>query len=440
MILKTLRLKKQNSFGRLVRYVLTDEKNQMRGETFMLTHNILGRTAKDITQEFIDNDNFRTNKRGNSVLLYHEILSFAPEDRMALTEEKLKDIAEKYIEIRCPKALVLALPHYEKDHVHLHFVVSGSEYHSQKLLRMDNKTFKQVRYSIEEYQLKTYPELSHSVAYTNKKERKKQNQREQDQNVRKERAYHSKKRKAKKGQKMDKERLSIAIRQMFELSQTAQDFVKLINKQDQLEHYTRNGRLAGVLYGSEGGKKRKYRFTTLGIDRAELLQLQFEGREKPSPKIEQKTPKKKKAKPTVNRVKTDEELKREGEQKAFIEQCQKDLEVVLNLPEGKKQDKKLGFLVGRILNNSWSMGQFMFYLSRSGIKPFVEEGKLIGVRLNGEVFTLEQMKLVKEARIKQQEFEKRKSKKLDQEMKQDQDKFKRGLEEDLYTHGFGFFF
>lgn len=267
MILKTLRVKKQERFGQLVKYVLTHE-NELREDGFLLTHNIMSDDIKGITQAFEANDAYRTNKRKNSVLMYHEIMSFAPEDSENLTAEKLEDIAQEYIRIRGHKGLAIAKPHFEKSHWHIHFLYSGTEYRSNALLRMDNKTFEKIRKGIEQYQIDRYPELCHSIVYTNKPARERLRQKEVDKSVRKEKEYQAKK----SGRVLDKERLSKAVQEMYARSKNTQAFLTFLADQPELESYFYRGKLAGIKYGKN--KNRKYRFTTLGITKEMLLELE----------------------------------------------------------------------------------------------------------------------------------------------------------------------
>ena len=87
MIIKTLRWK-VGGFGRLVNYVgkeLIDYVAKEGDERLEILHNLrptddLG----DIARQFAENDAFRK-RRKNGVTMYHEILSFAPRDREAIT-------------------------------------------------------------------------------------------------------------------------------------------------------------------------------------------------------------------------------------------------------------------------------------------------------------------------------------------------------------------
>lgn len=422
MILKTIREKEQARFEGIVRYVLTDDKERLREGGFVLTHNILGSSIPEITQELIENDNQRTKKRKNSVLLYHEILSFNPKDQEHLNQAKLRDIAEKYIEIRCPKALVLAVPHQEKDHVHIHFVISGSEFRSDTLLRMDNKQFERVKRSIETYQIETYPELKHSIVHLNKEKNRKLNRQERDKSVRKERAYQMKRKKEERGEKMDKERLGIAIKQMLDHSKTKAEFLAFIEGQDKLEYYMRADKLAGVVYYG-----RKYRFTTLGIEKKKLLELE----NRPLEKTKQKQTKKLEK----GRKKTEFEKAQEK----LIESYQLRFETLELSSDPKKEERKLKELVRDIMEESKSMSHFLYLLHQTGISPQVEQRKFVGVYYKKEIYNLEQMNLVTKAKAKQKEYTQRKEQQAKKKLVKENTQISQDIEIDLYSGGFGFF-
>ncbi len=265
MILKTLRWKSQR-FDALINYILTDRGRIVEGEdqTFAIYHNLPSIEKKEIGIAFRKNDQFRQAQKNAKVTLYHEILSFAPDDREELDQAKLEDIARAYIDIRNPNALCLAKPHIENDNVHIHFMFSGTEYKSKKTLRMDNERFSKVRRSIEAYQLKQYPELANSVVYLNKPVRQKINSITRDHNTRKERQYQMTKRVGER--QLDKAQLSEMVQRCFADSKSFKGFLSKL-QQEGLESYEYRGKTKGVVM------KRKYRFTTLGIDKTRLQKM-----------------------------------------------------------------------------------------------------------------------------------------------------------------------
>lgn len=264
MIIKTLRCKKKD-FSKMLSYVWSEQvRDADELTTFTLSHNLRSRELGSIIEEFKQNDQYRK-ERKRGVVLYHEILSFSPEDRKKITVEMLQSIATEYIRLRNDRALCLCRPHLEKDHLHLHFVFSGTEFKSAKTLRMDNEKFKSIRKQMEVFQKHYFPELTHSLVYENF-EKKKTNKLEQDRNTRKQRSKEMSKR---VGEKMTEKQVFIqTCMKALESSKTINEFIKAIQREG-LETYKRGKKINGVV--STGG--RKYRFTSL-VGKSAIVQLQ----------------------------------------------------------------------------------------------------------------------------------------------------------------------
>ena len=123
MIVKTLRWKTRG-FNRLVEYIGKEERGE--DETFRLLHNL--RPSHDLTgiaRQFWANDAFRK-ERVNGVVIYHEILAFETGHDVPL--DVLEDLTREYLELRAPNALAYAEPHFDKDHLHIHVAISGTEF------------------------------------------------------------------------------------------------------------------------------------------------------------------------------------------------------------------------------------------------------------------------------------------------------------------------
>ena len=168
MYIKTLRWKVKG-FGHLLDYVDRDtreDENEKRVRpSFRILHNLRPSNLSGVAEQFRANDEFRRIRK-NGVTVYHEVLSIHPLDRHPATPEILEDLARKYIELRCPDALVFAAPHFDTDHAHVQLCISGTEFRSPKTLRMNNQAFRNIRNEFEAYQREHYSlELPHSVAY-----------------------------------------------------------------------------------------------------------------------------------------------------------------------------------------------------------------------------------------------------------------------------------
>ena len=247
MIVKTTRWKQKN-ISYLLNYIDND-KGKTKGdkETFSLFHNICHPNLKDAQEAFKINETYRK-KRKNGVVIYHEILSFHQKDNKNLDVNVLEDIALKYIEIRGNNALCFAKPHLNDANIHIHFAFSGTEYKCSKTLRMDNKTFKQNRLAIEQYQMEHYPDLSNSIVYHNSKSKQR--------NKTKDREYQTKKRTRKT---TDKETLTDILKEHSNAAKSFDEFCKILNKEG-FELYKYRDKINGIYLN-----KRKYRFKTLGF-------------------------------------------------------------------------------------------------------------------------------------------------------------------------------
>ena len=104
-------------------------------------------------------------KRAN--IAYHEIISFHAEDSKHLSREALLDVARTYAKERSPNSLVVASMHRNKDHLHIHVVVSAVEL-GGKVKRLSRGEFSQLKQKMERYQDKQL-KLEHSKVDHSKK-------------------------------------------------------------------------------------------------------------------------------------------------------------------------------------------------------------------------------------------------------------------------------
>lgn len=282
---------KHNNFTRLINYIHNDHGRPSSAFTFDLCHNLRSVNRDEIIQEFKQNAQLKK-ARKNGTTLYHDILSFSPKDRKHLTLDKLYDLSMKYVELRGTTGICFAKPHVHQDHLHVHFCFSGNQYQSEKSLRLTMKQFYQVREDLEKYQIKEYPELSHSLVYLDKSK-----------------AIQAKRKvmisdplttpslivDSKEVQKVStsikhlikpsstirtdsptkQERKSIShkelirlVQQVFDLSSGLNDFIEKLKSKD-LQSLSRNGKPYGVLID-----RRKYSFDELQISNEHLQTLE----------------------------------------------------------------------------------------------------------------------------------------------------------------------
>lgn len=245
---------------------------------WMITHNLTGRNPDEIIREFETNDTYRSKR--SSVTLYHEILSFAKEeDPQNLDLATLYNVAQAYIQRRNSNALVMAIPHYERENIHIHFMFSGNEFQRAKTLRMDDKEFMAIRRDMERWQLRNLPHLDASIVYLGDRERdrilgKAPTRQEQLKQILGEpeqsptitdREYHVKKR-AKQPSK--KERAREAVKEALDAASNLKSFGGLV-KSKGFTIYERGG----IPYGVVLTAKKNYRFSSMGLSKAQQQKL-----------------------------------------------------------------------------------------------------------------------------------------------------------------------
>ncbi|PCI18899.1 hypothetical protein COB64_04505 [Candidatus Wolfebacteria bacterium] len=254
MIVKSLSRKDPNCFFDLPDYIVneTDRLYDKHGKSFLIKHNLRGDTVEEWAEQFRENDQLRKVKRSDSVLVYHEMLSWHKKDSDSLTMEKMKDMTEKYIQLKNPNGMYLAAPHYDKGHYHVHICTSGVEYKSGTASRISKKTYAELKQAIQGYQIQKYPELK-SIERHGKGDYIKVTDREYQQ-------------KQKTGRENHKDELRQTLRRCFSFAISKSDFLDQL-KELGLETYDRSGGLTGVWY--EGNK---FRFSRLGFDLSQLTE------------------------------------------------------------------------------------------------------------------------------------------------------------------------
>jgi len=173
MIIKSKSYKHTKAFTTVVDYVLREAE---KDGGFVLTRFIKGKDLSnaEISKQFLDNEKLRVNPRKNSVKLFMEILSFHRDDAHLLSNDKLKRIARKYISLRSNLSIGLVTVHRkEKNHVHLHVLLSGCEYKTGRSVRISRSDFKnKVKLPAERYVQKHFPELGRSSIEHNPSKKK----------------------------------------------------------------------------------------------------------------------------------------------------------------------------------------------------------------------------------------------------------------------------
>lgn len=241
MIIKSM-TRKSNSFSQLYDYLMRDKSN------FSFTRNAYSNSLnkEKLIKEFLNNYKFLKDSRGK-VSLYHEILSL--ENNLLLKErqkEILLDLADKYLQTRANNHLSFGVIHEDKEHIHLHLMISSNEIDGLKRIRLSKKEFSTIQKNLESYKNEKYSELSKSSFYQNKKDLSKEKQKEQEI-------------KSKRNTQTLKDKIKDDLKQTFK---TASSRTYLNNHLENLGYslYIR-GETIGVVY-----ENKKYRLKTLGLE------------------------------------------------------------------------------------------------------------------------------------------------------------------------------
>ena len=243
MIIK-IKTRKRSSFRQLINYIIHDTERVP--DSRIILHNLTDGSVDDWVGWFKYNETFREKKRKNSVILTHEILSFHPKDTPHLSVEKLEAIAREYIERRNPSGIYLGAIHLAKDHYHIHFCVSGVEYHSGQAMRLSKGEMKELKLGLQQHQEHYYPELEYSSPSHGRSKNLQLTDKE----------YYRKKQ---TGQLTTREKIHLLVHSSFDEAKDIDDFLGDLAEHG-LEPYFRNGVLKGVKF-----EQRRYRFSTLGV-------------------------------------------------------------------------------------------------------------------------------------------------------------------------------
>src|ERR1035437_1664040 len=248
MIVKVVAFKSPQ-FGNLLEYMTNEKKKRLfeKGKSFAITHNMKGNSIDKWVLQFKENEQYRNVTRKDSTYLSHEILSWNKLDSENLTIEKMEQMAREYIQMRNPNGMYVAVPHYDKDHYHVHIAASGVEYRTGKSLRLSKTEFGQLKKDIQDYQLQKFPELSKSVVEHGKKEKSKLSEKEYQMKMR-------------TGRETQKELLTGMLKTCYKKAESKEDFYNKL-KECGLKTYERGGKVTGVIM-----EDTKHRFKGLGYE------------------------------------------------------------------------------------------------------------------------------------------------------------------------------
>lgn len=247
MIVK-IKSHKRAAFKNVLEYMLnnTDRLFDKAGKSFAITHNLKGNSIEVWKKQFNDNETFRLRRRKDSVLLTHEILSWHRDDAKHITLAKMETMAREYIRQRNSKGIYVAVPHFDREHYHIHILTSGVEYKTGKSLRLSKFSFQKLKKDIQQYQVEKFPELSKSIVRHGKKLVPRITDKE----------YQIK---FFSGRETEKEKVMRILENCFKKANSRDNFLSLLNHSG-LQTYMRGDKVPGIIF-----KGYKFRFSRLGI-------------------------------------------------------------------------------------------------------------------------------------------------------------------------------
>ncbi|MBK6821593.1 MAG: relaxase/mobilization nuclease domain-containing protein [Saprospiraceae bacterium] len=257
MILKNLT--RRSNTGQLVNYLFKQEKDNYPKP--VLKHNLKSHTTKGWTKELNNNFELRLNKRKDNIRLHHTIISFSNKDKKQINPELLKDITKKYIELRGKDNIYLASSHHDKEHIHLHIVMSSTKLITGESNRISRQEFRDLKLALDEYQKEKYPELVNSLPAHGKSQKLQLSDPELKLQVW-------------QGKLSEKQELFQTVETVYNQSKSVDNFLSEL-KSEGINSYSRGGKVYGV--EDESGKH--YRFKTLGFELKKLEELDRQAQE-----------------------------------------------------------------------------------------------------------------------------------------------------------------
>lgn len=258
MIIKSMSRKTHRSTGAVPNYIYRNaDLNDPR--SFVYKWNVFGRTPEAWIQQFRENLTYRQRRdlsgRANKVL--HEVISWHAKDAPHITPEVMRTVLDEYARTRSRgRSMFVAIPHFDKEHVHIHLAVSSLEFRTGRSARMDRSDYRTFKQNLQELEIH-FPDIQYSLV--DHMQPTKRGQRITDAE------YHYKNR---TGKATKKDLLIDSIKQIHQQSISLDDFLKRLNDSG-LKPYYRGGRLSGIK--TETG--RSFRFSTLGLQE-QVIELQ----------------------------------------------------------------------------------------------------------------------------------------------------------------------
>jgi hypothetical protein len=248
MILKLL-TRKTGSYGQLLNYILKGHEEH----PFIIKHHIRGKSVKEYVQQYRTNEFIRLTKRSNSNYIFHEIISFSRDLQNDLTPEIMEDLTHKYIQLRNPNMMAVAVQHTDKQ-PHVHLCISATD-KTGKSLSIKKGPLLKLKKDMLAYQKERYPHIPWPILEHGKSQKKRHVS---------DKEYRMKQR---TGRLTDRDVVLKILNDCYKSAISKADFFSKL-KSYGLETYVRGGKLTGVIHG-----KRKHRLDRLGFIEDKLLVL-----------------------------------------------------------------------------------------------------------------------------------------------------------------------
>ncbi|XPV67788.1 MAG: relaxase/mobilization nuclease domain-containing protein [Halarcobacter sp.] len=243
MIIKSMS-RKSKSFSQLYDYLMREE------QSFCFTRNAYSnpKNKKELIKEFMQNSYYLKNARGKNYL-YHELLSLE-QNNLSIKRQKeiLLDLADKFLKLRASNHIAFGVVHEDKQHIHLHLMLSANEIEGQKRVRLSKQELASIQATLEHYKNGKYLELSQSEFYQKRKDLSKMYQKEQEM-------------KHRRNKQPKKEMIKEELEKIF----------KTATSRKYLENYLKNrgftldksrGQTIKIIY-----ENKPYRLKTLGLEK-----------------------------------------------------------------------------------------------------------------------------------------------------------------------------
>jgi len=222
------------TYQSLISYILNEAKTD---NVQVYTQNLRSDTLNGFVQEFIQNEAFRAHNRSDQVYMYHEIISLHRDEQTeAIIPEVIADLTREYMRLRGEQGVMLAVPHYDKDHVHIHCAVSALNYRTGTSFGLNKTQLYELKTQFQQYHRTNYPELTKSFPQHGKGGH----------------ALHPA-----QWHVLKRAEIIEQARACYLLASSQQDFLARLRDRE-LHYYERSGKVTGIEYEGQ-----KFRFTRL---------------------------------------------------------------------------------------------------------------------------------------------------------------------------------